>query len=171
MKRYFTLFIILLQTIASQLMGEVNIYLYAPEIKEIRFVASQAVLESHRKGGKLFRTSVVDTPEGFVYDTFKWRISYTHYSEAFKNFLSYCHPDGIDPLYEGYAHVTDLFYNFYTESIAQHQSLQARYERGKIHFDRGIYEECLADIQPIVDSGVTNFPNSSDNQKKEFLLT
>lgn len=172
MKHCLTLFVLLFQAIASQVIGEVNIYLYAPEISDIRFVATQAVLESHRKGGKLFRTSFVDTPEGFAYETFKWRVSYTHYSEAFNKFLSYCHPDGIDPLYDGYVKVTDLFYNFYTECIAKHQSLQAHYERGKIYFDRGIYEECLDDIQPIVEAGGGwNLPNSTESQKKEFLLT
>lgn len=166
---YSALQIILFCLIFSQVSAEENIYLFA-EIQEIRSVAIQSVVQAHREGGKLFRSTLVDSPEGHAYETFKWRVSYTHYTDAFNHFLGYCHPKGIDHLYKGYEHITDIFFNFYTGCIAKNDSLQAHYERGKIFFNRGIYEDAIDDIKPLIDHSIQQFPYVIGTQKEEFLL-
>jgi hypothetical protein len=144
---------------------------HSPEIQAIRNASLESITLADKMGGKLFRPSFVFSAQEAAYDLLKWRKAYSEFSEIFLELLGYCHPDGIAPLYAGYVQMGDGFYNLYTECIAKHQSMHAYYQRGRIFFDRGLYEDCLSDIQPIIDSGQWKEANIDKKKEKEFLLT
>jgi tetratricopeptide (TPR) repeat protein len=171
MKCKFSLFIFILQIAFSSLTALEVCKKHFNEIYDFQRIASEFVAEAHKSGGYLFRSSFVFTPYDAAMNTFRMKYTYTEFSEAFRDFMYYCNPKGIQPLFVGYSEITDRFYNLYTECIANHQNIHAYYERGKIYFNRGLYDDCLADIQPIINSGEWNNSTDDKDQQNAFLLT
>lgn len=172
MKHYLYLFISLQYLIFSNLcsLDLCKKHLYEIE-KNIQCVASEFVAKADRSGGHLFRSSFVFTPEEAAVMVFRSKYTYSEFSEVFCRFISYSDPKGLEFLYTGHVDVTDRFYNLYTECIANHQNVHAHYERGKIYFDRGQYENCLGEIQPIIDSAEWDQSAGQKDQQNALLLT
>lgn len=137
----------------------------------IQITAGNYVARAHRNGGSLFRSSFVMTPEEMAMLSFQSKNSYSEFSEVFRDFIYSCSPKGIESLYVGYSNITDDFYNLYTECIARHQNAHAYYQKGKIFFDRGLYGECLGDIQAIINSAEWDKTMEIKEQKNTYLLT
>jgi len=60
--------------------------------------------------------------------------------------MSYCQSEGLPALHFG----------------------KAKYERGKIYFDKALYENCLIDIQPIIESGKWDSDTDKIDEKNFF---
>lgn len=145
--------------------------LHYSEIRGIRYEAQEAIILSHyQSGGMLFRSSFVLTPESAAFDLCRNMKNYSQFSDVFHNFMSHSQPKGLPALYSGFSKVSDLFFDMYSRCIAEHRNLNAYYERGRIYFDKGLYENCLVDIQPIIDSGQWEISEFDKNKEKEFLL-
>lgn len=143
---------------------------HAQEIQIIRREAQEAIYQAHRRGGYLFRSSFVSTPEEAAYNSVKIKKTYSEYSAVFNEFMDYCKPAGIPFLEAGYSKMSDSFLKIYNNCIFEHSNLAARYERGKILFDRGLYENCLSDIQIIITSGEWYGTDFDVNTRKDLLL-
>lgn len=140
-----------------------------PQIRSIREMASDFVLQADSKGGNLFRYSSVESNDEYVRRVFSYRRSYSEFSVLFQDYLGYSRPPGIPYLEAGLNQVSDQFYNLYTECIAHHGHLRSYFERGMIYFDKGLYEHCMEDIKPVVESGQWD-KIENENRKHELLL-
>lgn len=123
------------------------------DIRKIRDQSGNSIYQAHRLGGKLFRQSVVFTPESAALDSVRHLINYSQFSQVYHEYMNYSQPEGIPSLQAGHCNMSELFLNLYNKCIALHSNLGSRYERGKIHFDKGDFEECLEDIQHLAESG------------------
>lgn len=141
------------------------------EIQKIRQLSIAAIVDSHNQGGLLFRTSFAFTPNDAAYELLKSRKTYSEFSIVFNKLLNNCHPKGIALLQAGHAQMGDMFYNLYTNCIAHHQNVQAYHERGRIYFERELYENSLLDVQALIDTGKWLQLPKNDTTKDEILLS
>jgi|GEM_PF-4667608 len=139
------------------------------EMQAIRNIARESVLSADRNGAFLFKFSAVESSEKYVWRIFGYRRSYSEFSEVFKDYLSYSRPPGLPFLEGGFGEVTNRFYNMYTNCIANHGHLRSYFERGMIYFDKGLYEHCMEDIKPVVESGQWH-TIENEYRKHELLL-
>ncbi len=123
------------------------------EISVIRNEAGEFIFQAHKQGGPFFRSSYAFTAKEAAYDSVSRKRHYSQFSTIFHEFVSYSQPAGISILHEGHSKIAELFMKMYNKCIEEHSHLGARYERGKIYFDRGFYADCLSDIKPLVESG------------------
>lgn len=140
------------------------------EISMIRNEAAESIYKAHRNGGRLFRSSFVFTAQDAAYDSVSFERTYTQFSAVFNEFMSYCQPAGIPALWQGEAKMAEGFLEMYNNCIKKHANLAARYQRGKIYFDKGLYENCLTDIQSIVESGKWESSEKDKIDENNFLL-
>lgn len=154
--------------LSAQLLPHCNKHSY--EIALIRGEAQDAIVRCQRQGGDIFR-SFVFTIENYAFDSVRHKSRYSEFSDLFNELVNRSNPPGLSALFLGQDKIANLFFELYSNCIKEHSGVTAAYyERGRIYFDRGLYEECLSDIKPIIDSGKWDITEANNNKEREFLL-
>lgn len=131
------------------------------EINLIQNQVFNAIWQAHRvRPGNLFGPMVLGEKDA-AYRRVQHKYTYSQFSQLYHEFISYSVPEGVPILYLGYSQTMDLFLELYNNCINQHSSISARYERGRIFFDKGLYEESMSDIQELI---------SSEQWKEEVIM-
>lgn len=172
MKRNIYLILIFLACLGTTLTGQAaDPFCYDNgDIRYIRAVAAESILQAHQQGGKLFRNSFVFTPSDAAFETTRFKTSYSEFADVFRFLMSYSQPEGLPALHLGYSKVSNLFLVLYNKHIDKPFSFEMRYQRGKIYFDQGLYEDCLVDVGSIIESEIWDSPTIDKDKEKEILL-
>lgn len=157
MKDVLTCFLLFCFFLSCKLQADVPVCLeHRNEVQKIRYVAANALFESHKLTGDIIG-SLVFTAEDLAWDTVKHSVTYSDFSKTFQGGIRHCNKKGkflaSNRLYRGINDVGDLYLILYNDCITNHHNYRSVFERGKIHFDRGNIEECLADIDDLLHAG------------------
>lgn len=129
------------------------------EIKQIRETASESLYEAHRLTGDIIGSFVVSAKD-LAWNAVKSSSSYSEFSTTFQGAISHCNGKGkflaSNRLYKGYNDVGNLFLALYSNCILNHHNYHSVFERGKIYFERGDLDACLADMKDLLDAGLAD---------------
>ncbi len=129
------------------------------EIKHIKGVAYDSLLEAHKLTGDIIGSYVV-TAQDMAWDAVKYSCTYTEFSKTFQGGINYCNKKGkflaSNRLNKGFSDVGDLFLDLYNNCILNHHNYRSVFERGKIYFDRGHVEACLVDMTDLLNAGMAD---------------
>ena len=86
--------------------------------------------------------------------------TYSDFSKTFQRMIEHCSKKGkylaSNRLYNGLSDIGDLYLKLYNNCISTHHNFQSVFERGKIHFDKGQIEECLVDMNSLINADLVN---------------
>lgn len=126
------------------------------EVQKIRYVAADALFEAHKLTGDVIG-SIVVTAKDLAWENVKSNITYSDFSKTFQGGIGHCNKKGkflaSNRLHIGMNEIGNLYLTLYNNCIANHHNYQSVFERGKIHFDRGNIEECLVDMNDMLNAG------------------
>lgn len=156
MKHFFFLFSFLF----FSLQADVTICPYhKEEIQHIRYIATDSICEAHQLTGDIIGSLFITTRD-LAWDAVKKNVTYSDFSKTFQAMIEHCNKKGkylaSNRLYNGLGDVGDLYLKLYNNCISTHHNFQSVFERGKIHFDKGHIEECLVDMNSLINVDLVN---------------
>jgi len=129
------------------------------EIKNIRGVTCGSLVDAFKLSGRMLGTYVVTINE-LAWDAVQSDVSYSDFASTFRGGINDYNGEGkflaSSRLSTGFDEVGDLFLDLYNDCILEHHNYRSVFERGKLHFDRGNLQECLIDIEDLVDEGMAD---------------
>lgn len=150
MKKYLSYFFCLL---AASVHSANFCYQHAPEIYGAQGHAANILYKAHSAGGELFRATYSRSAPDLAKDQFHCKNTYTQMAAVYREFLGYSKPPGVDILLKGWQDTSSTFMEIYSHCAKEHGHLSAYYQRGRIHFDYGKFEDCVADITTFIQAG------------------
>ncbi len=123
------------------------------DIRKAQSCAACSIYDAHCAGGRLFRTTYVSSVWELAEKQVLYKNTYTDLSNVFRECLDRCDPPGVNILLSGWQETSQIFSEIYTDCAAKHGHLSAYYERGRICFDKGNYEGCVANLESFIGHG------------------
>lgn len=133
-----------------------------PEIRNAQGCVSESMVEAQKAGCGPFRNHHFVAYETLAGEWVRGKNTYTDLSAVVRDCLSRCKPAGHDIIFDGWQRAAGVFTQMYTDCARNHGHISAYYERGRISFDMGNYEACIADLTTFVSLGGSTSTYSAD---------